>query len=150
MSIEKDIKTKNFISHFQKAMVNLYFTSKWWSQQTDPIFSKHNIQPQHFNILRILSGNNKQPKTIKEIKEVILDKGSDVTRLIDKLVKMSLVSRELNPNSRREMLVKITPDGCKLAEAMVKQLTALVKQTDNLSTKEAKELNRLLDKVRGS
>lgn len=149
MGIEKDIKAKNFISNFQKAMVNLYFTSKWWNQQTDAIFSKYDIQAQHFNILRILSGNNKQPKAIKEIKEVIMDKGSDVTRLIDKLVKMELVSRELNPDNRREMLTMITLKGFRLCETIVAQLTALIKQTDNLTEKEAIELNRLLDKVRG-
>lgn len=150
MSIEKDIKAKNFISNFQKAMVNLYFTAKWWNQQTDPIFSKYGIQGQHFNILRILSGNNKKPKTVKEIKEVIMDKGSDVTRLVDKLVMLGLATRELNPDSRREMLVSVTPEGFKLSEVIVKQLVAVTREKDNLTDKEAIELNRLLDKVRGS
>lgn len=149
MGLEQEIKAKNFISNFQKAMVNLYYTSKWWNQQTDAIFSQYNIQAQHFNILRILSGNNKHPKTIKEIREVILDKGSDITRLVDKLVEMELVNRELNPDSRREMLIKITAKGSALALAIVKQLTKLIKQKDNLTEKEAVELNRLLDKVRG-
>lgn len=130
-------------------MVNLYYTSKWWNQQTDAIFDQYHIQAQHFNILRILSGNNKQPKTIKEIKEVIMDKGSDVTRLIDKLVKMGFVLRDLNPDSRREMLVKITPKGARLSEKIVTHLTALIKLRDNLTEKEAIELSRLLDKVRG-
>lgn len=150
MGIEKDIKAKNFISNFQKAMVNLYFTYKWWNQQTDAIFEKYDLQAQHFNILRILYGNNKKPKTVKEIKEVILDKGSDITRLTDKLVKMGLVERWLNPDNRREMLVTITREGSNLSELIVKQLTALTQRCNNLTDKEAVELNKLLDKVRGS
>jgi DNA-binding MarR family transcriptional regulator len=150
MGIEQDIKAKNFVSNFQKAMVNLYFTFKWWNQQTDAIFHKYDIQAQHFNILRILSGNNRKPKTVKEIKEVIMDKGSDVTRLVDKLVSMGLVHRELNPESRREMLVSVTTRGYNLSETISRQLATLTRQQNNLSEKEAIELNRLLDKVRGS
>jgi DNA-binding MarR family transcriptional regulator len=148
VGIEKDIRAKNFTSHFQKAMVNLSYTYKWWSQQTDEIFKAYDLQSQHFNILRILYGNNKKAKTVKEIKEVIIDKGSDITRLTDKLVNMGLVERQLNPENRREMLVNITNKGVTLSEMIVKKLTSLTQQLNNLTEKEAIELNRLLDKIR--
>ncbi|HEY8916321.1 MAG TPA: MarR family transcriptional regulator, partial [Chitinophaga sp.] len=91
MRIEEAIKQGKFSNNFHKALVNLIFTSNWLRDANAEIFKKYDILPQHFNALRIIKGRHPKPVSAGEIKEVLLDKASDVTRLLDKLVKQGYV-----------------------------------------------------------
>ncbi len=148
MKIQDELKFKSISSTFHESMVNLYFTYKWFDEQTKTIFKKHNLLAQHFNVLRILKGKHPESCSIKDIKEVIMDKGRDITRLLDKLVDLGLVSRELNPDNRRQMSVSLTSAGLKLEKKINQELTTKVNSLNNLSEEEARQLSLLLDKVR--
>ena len=87
MEIDKVIKQQRFKNEFQKAIINLFYTSNHFRDMHSNVFKRFDIQGQHYNVLRILKGKHPQPVSPGYIKEVILDKGADLTRLVDKLVK---------------------------------------------------------------
>ncbi|HYG37679.1 MAG TPA: MarR family transcriptional regulator [Cytophagales bacterium] len=149
MMIEEVIKQKFEDSH-QKAVVNLIYTGNWMRDKQHGLFRSYEILPQHYNILRILKGKYPKPVSPGEIKEVMLDKGNDVTRLLDKLVNKGWVKRGLCEENRRKMDVVITAEGLAFVEELsipIKSIHEDLKKS--LSKEEAEQLSSLLDKLRG-
>ena len=151
MEIEKVIKQNTkFRSSHEKAAVNLIYTNSWFKDLQNALFKDHSILPQHYNVLRILKGRHPEPVSPGTIKEVMLEKNNDVTRLLDKLVTKGLAKRQLCPVNRRKMDINITDKGIKLLleldEPMKKHLSEMKKK---LTEKEAEQLSQLLDKMRG-
>jgi DNA-binding MarR family transcriptional regulator len=149
MSIEEEIKQEKFSSPHQKAVINLIYTANWLTSRQQDFFKPYNITGQQFNILRILKGQH--PKTISatEIKLRMLDKNSDVSRLLDRLVAKNLIVKKACPNDRRAADVSITEEGLSLLKAIDKQQSDM-DHILTLSETEAKQLSDLLDKSRGS
>jgi DNA-binding MarR family transcriptional regulator len=148
MDIREEIKSSGFISTFHQAIVNIYFTSNWIIERQNPHYQAYDLLPQHFNVLVILRGKAPLPCSAKEIKEILLDKGRDLTRLVDKLVRMGLVRREVNPENRRQMHIWLTEDGLALVSELDEKIMQEIRSIDCLSQEESQELNRLLDKIR--
>ena len=149
MSIEQDIKQASFKTNLEKAVVNLLYTYNWLRDNSQDIYKPYGLKMQHYNVLRILKG--KYPEVISpgEIKEVMLDKSPDLTRLLDKLVDMNLVERQLCPENRRRMDITITKNGLDLLNLLSKQQDKLTSEIANrLSEDEANHLSQLLDKMR--
>jgi DNA-binding MarR family transcriptional regulator len=148
MKIEEEIKQLKFKSTHQKAIINLLFTASWIQTQQQQFFKSYGITNQQFNILRILKGQYPQAISATEIKSRMLDKNSDVSRLLDRLASKKLILKQTCPKDKRAADVSITQAGLDiLAELDKKQ-----KQIDtvlSLSEKEAEELSNLLDKGRG-
>jgi len=148
MKIEEEIKQLKFKSSHQKAIINLLFTASWIQTQQQQFFKSYGITNQQFNILRILKGQYPQAISATEIKSRMLDKNSDVSRLLDRLTAKKLILKQTCPKDKRAADVSITQEGLDiLAELDKKQ-----KQIDtvlSLSEKEAEELSNLLDKGRG-
>ena len=149
MGIKEEIKQEKFTSNSQMAIVNLIYTSNWLRDHQLKILSEFDILIQHYNVIRIVKG--KHPKIVYpgQIKEVILDKGRDLTRLIDKLVNMNYLIRNICENNRRMVEISITPKGLKVVDAIEKKLSIELKNYFKLSEKDALELSNLLDKLRG-
>ena len=149
MGILQDIKQKEFDTSVEKAMVNILYTSNWLRDRQQEAFAPFGIKSQHYNILRILRGKHPEPSSPGQIKEVMLDKAPDLTRLLDKLEDLGYVDRHLCPDNRRKMDVLITKSGEKILKE-IKAITRreLAKWNKKLSEKEAQELSDLLDKVR--
>lgn len=129
------------------ATVNIFYTANWLRDVGAPIYSKHGILSQHYNILRIVRGSHPKPVSPGYIKDVMLDKGRDLTRLVDKLVKLGYVERSLCQSNRRKMEISITESGSKIID-LVEQETQKIYAGYNLSDEEALTLSNLLDKVR--
>ena len=148
MKIEEEIKQLKFKSSHQKAIINLLFTASWIQTQQQQFFKSFGITNQQFNILRILKGQYPNAISATEIKSRMLDKNSDVSRLLDRLTAKKLILKQTCPKDKRAADVSITQEGLDiLAELDKKQ-----KQIDtvlSLSEKEAEELSNLLDKGRG-
>jgi DNA-binding MarR family transcriptional regulator len=149
MKIEEAIKQTRFENGYQKALINILYTANWLRDQQTETFKKHNILQQHYNILRILKGRYPKAVSPGEIKDVMLDKGNDVTRLVDKLVKMGLAKRNLCKMNRRKIDIFVTQKGISLlaeiSEPFKKQIAALKK---NMKESDAEMLSELLDKFR--
>jgi len=148
MEIEVEIKTK-FINEHHRASLNLMFTSNWMIDQTRDTFKEFAITSQQYNVLRILRGRNGNPCSCGDIKEVMLDKTPDLTRLLDRMLDRRWVTREVCPNNRRQMDVQITMEGLKLLERMAPVVMAVNEDfKKKITKKEATELSRILDKMR--
>ena len=148
MKLEEEISQKQFRNEYHKAAVNVVYTFNWLNNQNISFFKPLRITPQQFNILRILRGQHPKPATIKLIKERMLDKMSDASRIVEKLRIKGLVERNICSHDRRNVDVCITPKGLDL----LAQIDALDDEIDgrlsSLNQEEIRQLNDLLDKLR--
>ncbi|GGH20077.1 MarR family winged helix-turn-helix transcriptional regulator [Mucilaginibacter phyllosphaerae] len=149
MGIEEDIKSTNFEDNYHKMVINLAYTSGWINNHMRPKFEKFNLTQQQFNILRILRGQYPKPATVNLLKDRMVDKMSDASRIVDRLVQKGLVSRCTNSRDRRAVDIRISDEGL----AILKKMDAELKTKDffkqNLTEEEAGQLSDLLDKMRG-
>ena len=148
MKIEEEIHQLRFRNEFHKLAVNIIFTHGWLMNKQAGLFGKYEITGNQFNILRILRGQYPSPSSINLLKERMLDKMSDVSRLVERLRLKGLIKREYSRGDRRMVDVSITDKGMKLLEEMDKLNQAYDNFFENLNDKEAVKLNSLLDKLR--
>jgi DNA-binding MarR family transcriptional regulator len=148
MSIETDIKQKKFRSPFQKLALNLVYTTKWLEYKQLESFKEHDITPQQYNVLRILRGQQGNPIKVSDITERMLDKSSNTSRLVDKLLAKNLAKRTSCESDRRAVDVVITDEGLEL----LKVLDPFIEEWENrfniISEEEAEQISALLDKLR--
>jgi DNA-binding MarR family transcriptional regulator len=149
MKIEEEIKQPKFKNAFQKASINLMFTAGWLLASNNNFFKGFGITMQQFNILRILRGQNPNSISAAEIKLRMLDRNSDVSRLLDRLIEKKLITKTQCESDKRASDVKITPSGLKLLSKIDQPLDAIDSKVINLTAKEANQLSDLLDKCRG-
>lgn len=147
MGIKEEIKQSSFESNRVMSIINVFYTANWLRDKGQPIYKKHGILSQHYNILRIVKGKYPKPVSPGDIKDVMLDKGRDLTRLIDKLVSLGFVERKLCEHNRRKMEITITAKGLNIVEAVSVDNDKMFSQL-NLSEDEALQLSNLLDKIR--
>ncbi len=147
MGIEKDINQVSFRSNAQKATINFIYTYNWLSEKMKLFFDKEDITQQQFNILRILRGAGKPISTL-QIRQRMLDKMSDTSRIVDRLVIKELVKKNTCPNDKRLVDVSITEKGKKLLEKIDGCSNEMDAILDNLEETEIAQLNTLLDKIR--
>ena len=108
MKLEDEIKQKKFNSEFQKLAVNIIYTHSWLTYSQSKIFEQHGITLTQYNILRILRGQHPNPASVNLLKERMLDKRSDASRMVERLRVKGLVKRKICPNDRRKAEVLIT------------------------------------------
>jgi len=149
MGIEQDIQQKNFRNEFQKAGINLIYTSNWLQEKVRGILDAEDITAQQFNILRILRGSTKPLSTL-QIRERMLDKMSDTSRIVDRLLKKELVEKKACPSDKRLVDVSISKKGMLLLERLDERSAEMDSIMQHLSEDEARLLNTLLDKARDS
>jgi DNA-binding MarR family transcriptional regulator len=148
MGLEEDIAQKKFRSQYQKVVVNLLYTSSWINSQQIQLFKPFDLTPAQYNVLRILRGQHPQPATVNLIIERMLDKMSNASRIVDKLLTKDLVVRHTCPSDRRMVHVSITEKGLKLLEEIDLTQCKWEESLQVLSEQEANQLNLLLDKLR--
>lgn len=149
MKLEEEIKQSKFRNEYHKLAVNIFYTYSWLLNLQTQLFKKFKITSNQYNILRILRGQYPNPATINLLKDRMIDKMSDASRLVERLRKKGLVKRELCENDRRRVDVIITDKGLKLLSDIDKLNDEYDSFFKNLSLTESKTLNDLLDKLRG-
>ena len=150
MKLEDEIKQSRFKDEYQKVGINILFTASWLNKINSEALKPYNISIQQFNILRILRGLGGKPASIKLLTERMIDKMSNASRLVDKLKAKGLVERVECPKDRRQVDILITDKGLVQVEKASEELESnLLDSLSNLSEPEAKNLNSLLDKLRG-
>jgi DNA-binding MarR family transcriptional regulator len=148
MGIENDIKQTRFRNAHQKAAINLIYTVGWMREHTKIIFEAEDITAQQFNILRILRGSFPQPLSTLQIRERMLEKMSDTSRIVDRLIAKGLVKKITCKSDRRLVDVIITEKGKKLLERLDLKQDEIDNVLNRLSEKDANILSELLDKIR--
>jgi len=150
MGIEKDIHQEKFTDVRQKAMINLLYTYGWVIEKIKGFLAKEDITHQQFNILRILRGSFPKPLSTLQIRERMLDKMSDTSRIVDRLVLKQLVKKVTCPKDKRLVDVTITEKGQKLLKRLDDETDHIGEIMGNLSDSETEQLNQLLDKLRNA
>jgi len=150
MSIEKDIQQANFKSPYSKAIINVIYTNNWLQSLQVEIFKPFDLTLQQYNVLRILRGQYPNPITVIAIIERMLDKMSNASRLVDKLLAKDLVIRKLCPHDRRAVDVVITQKGLDLLAEIDTIQSEWEEKFHGLTESEALLLSELLDKMRKS
>jgi MarR family transcriptional regulator, 2-MHQ and catechol-resistance regulon repressor len=147
MGIEQDINQSKFRNGHQKAAINLIYTYNWMNEKMKTLFESHEITPQQFNILRILRGAGKPISTL-QIRQRMLDKMSDTSRIVDRLVIKGVVKKLVCKTDKRLVDISITDKGKKLLvkiDAHEEELDGIL---NNLTEADTATLNKLLDKIR--
>jgi len=147
MNIEKEINQSRFRNEYQKAAINFIYTFNWMNEKMKNVFAREDITPQQFNILRILRGAGVPISTL-QIRQRMLDKMSDTSRMVDRLLKKGLVKKNICPDDKRLVDVSITTKGKKVLEKLDRYDEEMDKILGNLSEDEVKKLNKLLDQIR--
>ena len=148
MELEDAIRQSEFRSDNHKAVLNLLHTTAFLSSVISTITTRVGITRQQFNVLRILRGQYPKAASINLIRERMLERMPDSSRMVDRLAAKGLISKSSCPHDRRAAEVTITDKGLQLLE----QLDPAVHSADNflgrLTGEEVGILNRLLDKIR--
>jgi len=148
VSLEDDIRQEKFQNEHQKASINILYTGSWLYNINASFLKKFDITPEQFNVLRILRGSHPTAMMLSEITRRMIDKSSNCTRLVEKLKQKSFVSRVICENNRRQVDISITEKGLQLLKKVDTNMPEWEKAVEKLSKTEAKELNRILDKLR--
>jgi len=147
MSLESDIQQPKFRNEYQKTVINLIYTYNWVSEQHKRFFEREDITSQQYNILRILRGAG-NPLSTLQIRQRMLDKMSDTSRIVDRLIKKGLVKKVTCKSDRRLVDVSITEKGVELLQKLDQSNQEMDSIVSKLSVEEASTLNELLDKIR--
>ncbi|RYZ20283.1 MAG: MarR family transcriptional regulator [Chitinophagaceae bacterium] len=149
MGIEKDIHQNTFKSARQKAMINLLYTYGWILEQVKNFLGQEDITHQQFNILRILRGAMPQPLSTLQIRERMIDKMSDTSRIVDRLLAKELVEKTTCTKDKRLVDVSISAKGLELLERIDQRSDHVQEIMGKLTEEEATQLSNLLDQIRG-
>jgi len=149
MRLEEEIAQDSFNSQYHKLAINIIYTYNWLRSYHEKLFKPYGITMQQYNILRILRGQYPNTANIKLIRERMLDKMSDCSRIVEKLRIKGLVDRKTCPNDRRHVDVLITEKGLDLLKPIDPLIISVDKLLSTVTKEEAVEMNTFLDKLRG-
>ncbi len=149
MGLEKDIHQEKFRSDRQKAMINVIYTYGWVIERIKQFLSHEDITHQQYNILRILRGSAPNPLSTLQIRDRMLDKMSDTSRIVDRMVTKGLVKKVVCIKDKRLVDVTIMDKGQKLLKRLDLEQEGMDKIMGTVTEEEAAKLSNLLDKMRG-
>ena len=149
MKLEEELKQPQFDDVFLKALLNILVTADRISNATNATLKPYGLSKEQYNVLRILRGQHPNPSTLHLISERMISQASNATRLVEKLRLKGLVERTPCATNRRKVDIVITAKGLTLLEELDPIMRASGEAMRHISDAEAKELNRLLDALRG-
>ncbi|PHQ56947.1 MAG: MarR family transcriptional regulator [Lutibacter sp.] len=147
MNIQDEIKSK-FKNEYLKARVNIHYTHNFLNGQLIDILKPFKLSPTQFNVLRILRGQHPNTSNIGLIKERMLDKNSDISRVIDRMFAKKIVNRSECKLDRRQKDIQISELGLEYLSKIDKQEKVFDDKMRHLTNDEVVQLNNLLDKIR--
>ncbi len=148
MKIDEIIKT-NFKTPQQKAIVNLRFTANYFINFQNSFMLEFDLTMPQFNILRILRGA-KDSLSVNSVKERMVERSPNLTRIMDKLVSKDLIKRFQCNDDRRAVFIEINEKGLELLQKIDVKMEKINLFPQNLTDDEAEQLSYLLDKIRNS
>ena len=148
MTIEKQIKLKQFKSETEKAIVNIAFTHSYFSTKINGVLKEYTISSQEFNVLRIIKGQHPRPVSIGNITSRMIDKMSNTSRIINKLEEKNLVQRVSCPFDRRQIDVFLTYHGTQILEKLNDLVNSVIDEHRHINDEHLSQLNTILDSFR--
>ena len=147
MGIEKDIQQTKFRNEYQKMGINIIYTANWLNERIGQILNGEKITQQQYNILRILRGSETPLSTLK-IRERMLDKMSDTSRIVDRLVAKELVEKSSCLKDKRLVDITLSKIGLQLLEKLDHYNNQIDAILSGINEQEAAIMNQILDKLR--
>ncbi|WP_090391977.1 MarR family winged helix-turn-helix transcriptional regulator [Niabella drilacis] len=147
MSIEEKINQRQFRSSYHKLALNLIYTASNLQAFLKAGFKKEDLTVQQYNILRILRGNYPDPLSTLQIRTRMMDKMSDTSRIVDRLVLKSLVTKCTNSVDNRLVDIIITPQGLEKLALLDKTEDRIAEFFSQVTTEEAENISLMLDKL---
>ena len=138
----------NFRNQNHKAGLNILYTAWWIKTMMSRELKSFGITPEQYNVLRILNGKWPDEMCVKDIAGRMIEKSSNVPRIIDRLVLKKLVKRTNDANDKRHTVMSLTTAGLNILELSTQKINKVFEETILLSEQEAEELNNLLEQIR--
>lgn len=147
MGIEEAIKQNRFKDELHKLVVNIFYTSSYLHGKQSKILKPHGISAEQYNVMRILRGQHPKQSTVTLIQDRMIDRSSNASRLVDKLYKKGLVTRQECRTDRRQMDVCLTDKGLRLLKELDESIDNIHLQLQGITVEEAKIANDILDRI---
>ena len=148
MKLENALLSTKFSSEVQKASLNVLYSAWWLKSITSKELKDFDLTHEQYNVLRILKGKYPDQLCVKDIGRRMIEKSSNVPRIIDRLEIKKLVKRTVSESDKRETLITITKSGLSILESSTSKLSKVHASIQTLTEKEALQLNYLLEKLR--
>jgi DNA-binding MarR family transcriptional regulator len=148
VKLEQAIKSNKFKNEVHKAGLNILYTAWWLKTIMSRELKEFGLTHEQYNVLRILKGKYPDQMCVRDIAERMIEKSSNVPRIIDRLEIKKLVKRATSQQDKRETVISLTQGGITLLEASTKVINTIMDESMVLEEKEACSLNSLLEKVR--
>lgn len=148
MKLEEALKTSKFNSPVHRATLNVLFTSYWLKNQFSQAIKSNNLTMEQFNVLRILKGGYPNRMCVKEIGSRMIEKSSNVPRILDRLHIKGLVDKTSSEKDKRETLITLTQKGVEILEKANKKVSETYEMVIGLDNEQAEMLNTLLEAMR--
>jgi DNA-binding MarR family transcriptional regulator len=150
MKLEEALKTTRFQNETHKVTLNILYTAYWLKTNVSQWLKDSDLTSEQFNVLRILKGKDPEAMCVRDIASRMIEKSSNVPRIIDRLVAKNLVKRFPSTEDKRETLMELTDFG---KETLLKANETLEQHTEgmiHMEEEDARMLNELLEKLRAS
>ena len=148
MKLEEAIKSNRFKSEVHKAGLNILYTAWWLKTLASKELKEYGLTHEQYNVLRILKGKHPEQMCVRDIAERMIEKNSNVPRIIDRLELKKLVKRSTSPNDKRETAIMLTPAGINILEIATTKVNKVFENTVIMEESSASTLNKLLEKIR--
>ncbi|GAB5410317.1 MAG: MarR family transcriptional regulator [Balneolaceae bacterium] len=140
--------SKPTVTEYQRLRNNLFLTSGWIRNEIKTFLNQFEITQQQFNILRILKDHDGEPLSTNDLCAQMIDKMSDTSRIVDRLVGKKLVTKKPCPHDGRKIQVFITKEGLYLLSTIMTKINKLDEVFNSITYSEMEQLNNLLEKLR--
>ncbi len=148
MKLEQAIKSVNFKNETHKAGLNILYTAWWLKTLMSKELKSFGLTHEQYNVLRILKGKSPEEMCVKDIACRMIEKSSNVPRIIDRLVIKKLVKRSNDPNDKRHTVMSLTGAGLNILELSTQKINQVFEKTILMNEASAAELNNLLELIR--
>jgi DNA-binding MarR family transcriptional regulator len=148
VKLEKAIQSTKFKSEVQKAGLNILYTAWWLKTVMSREMKEFGLTHEQYNVLRILKGKYPEQMCVRDIACRMIEKNSNVPRIIDRLELKKLVKRATSEIDKRETVITLTQSGITILDATTVMVDKLLKELMTINEKDAGQLNHLLEKVR--
>jgi len=148
VKLEEAIKSNRFKSEVHKAGLNILYTAWWLKTLASKELKEYGLTHEQYNVLRILKGKHPEQMCVRDIAQRMIEKNSNVPRIIDRLELKKLVKRSTSPNDKRETAIMLTPAGINILEIATTKVNKVFENTVIMEESSASTLNKLLEKIR--
>ncbi|HAK11907.1 MAG TPA: MarR family transcriptional regulator [Chitinophagaceae bacterium] len=148
MKLEEAIQSSKFKNDVHKASLNILYTAWWLKTVLSRELKEFGLTHEQYNVMRILKGKHPEQMCVRDIASRMIEKNSNVPRIIDRLVTKKLVKRATSEVDRRETVISLTPSGLSLLDNSTSSINQAMEAQVSIGQQEAQVLNQLLEKVR--